>query len=583
MKRLAAPLAALLIFSLGFSLGAPSAASAATDVANFSVNVDQASGTQGGMYVSGQGFNSSSKSAASSLTQAAGTCTFNSMLSELLSSFITYLLEALVSDAVTETPLILFKAPVHDSINAAQGKATRAKEVCAWAPYGFCVLPSLDSIAYCFVNQIIDYIGKATVEWIKTGFQGSPAFIDDPEKFFTNAVDTVAGNLLNQISDGLLCEPWRAQVQVKLLNEHTSSFKNNAGCKLSEISDKWESFADGDSDSFSWDLQYSYSQDPYNNPVGSLIEARNAFNVQLASTKNGLQVQAGWSNGFLQVKDPETGRITTPGRVIESQLNRRLGNAENRLLIADEFDEIINTLVNELVKMALSELFDGDGDSESEDGELEAEIEYEDDEEDDSSDDSTDEEEETDPDGGTDGEGTDLDAACVLVDDEVDEGDTATAKATVSGYVGFIYFDWTGEASLANSFSQSSSATTSTATAVFNDEGRYDLEIRVADEDWDGEVETITCPTLEVHEDFAVSCTVSDSTITPGERVTYTSSVVGADGEITDRDWGGATSGLGESIEKTYGSTGTYSVHVEIADEEGNREEADCPTVTVAN
>ncbi len=581
MKRLAAPLAALLIFSLV----APSAiaATAGSGSAVSSVNVSTASlgNTQGGMVINGQGFDASSQDAAGALAQAGGTCVFNSMLSELLSSFIGYLLEALASDAAEEATVGLMRVPIQTDLGTSGAqKAQRAKDVCAWAPFGFCVLPSLDSIAFCFVNQIVDYIGKATVEWIKTGFQGSPAFIDNPEKFFANAVDTVAGNLLNQISDGLLCEPWRAQIQAKLLNEHTASFQNSAnGCRLSEVSDKWESFANGDS--FDWGLQYSYSQSPYNNPAGSLIEARNAFNVQLANTSNGLQVQAGWSNGFLQVKDPETGRITTPGRVIESQLNRRLGNAESRLLIADEFDEIVNTLVNELVKMALSELFDGGEDSESRDGKLEYEIEYENGETY-----SNDEDEgggATDPDGGTDGRGADLTGSCVLVNSEVDEGDVATAKATVSGWVGAIYFNWTGEASLANSFSQSSVATTSTATAVFNDEGRYDLELRVGDEDWDSEVETITCPTLEVHEDFAVTCTVDDATIRPGEGVTYTSHVDGADGDIVDRDWGGAASGLGASLDKTYGSAGTYRVHVEIADEEGNRERVDCPTVTVAN
>ena len=54
---------------------------------------------------------------------------------------------------------------------------------------------------------------------------------------------------------------------------------------------------------------------------------------------------------------------------------------------------------------------------------------------------------------------------------------------------------------------------------------------------------------------------------------------MGNDGAIVDHDWGGAASGLGSSIQKTYSSVGTYNVHVEVADEEGNRKEAQCPTV----
>jgi hypothetical protein len=551
---------------------------------SFTVDTSKVDKTQGGMYVDDEGFQGSQGDVGGALAQGSAQCTFGSMLSEMLSSFISYLLESLLSDKATELTTKFLEVPTRDDVTAAQGKAVRAKEVCAWAPFGFCVLPSLDSIAFCFINQVIDYIGKATVEWIKTGFQGSPAFIDDPEKFFTNAIDSVAGNLLNQISDGLLCEPWRAQIQFQLLNEHVSGFNQSAGgCKLSEVSDRWEEFAEG-GDFFSWDLQYAYTQNPYNNPLGSYVEAKNNFNIQLDEVRNGLQIQAGWNNGFLNVKDPETGRTTTPGRVIEDQLNRRLGLSEQRLLIADEFDEIINTLVNELIKLALSELLDG-GDSESEDGELDASFDFGYGGRADAIGDDYDGNGGNDgggggngggngcndPDGGCDGIGSDLEVSCQFDDDRILENETATVRAIVTGAVGTVTYDWDDD------FTGSASSTSKT----FADEGNYFALVRVSDQDWDEEEDTATC-SVRVSEDFEVVCTVDKTRAETGERVLYTATVTGNDGDVVDYDWGGAASGTGRSISKRYSTRNTYSVHVEAVDEEGNRERVACPDVVVA-
>jgi hypothetical protein len=582
MRRFIVAIAAIALFvptasafAVVSSMGSDGSTGGVGESAAFTLDTSGVDNTQGGKYQNGQGFNGTQANVAEGIAGAAVQCTFTSGLSEFLKSLIEHLIGSIIEETTTLVPIYLTSVPTFDVPSNWNEAPQRAKEVCSLQIWGFCILPSLDSIAYCFINEIIHYIGQATIEWIKTGFQGSPAFVDDPEKFFTNAVDSAAGQFINQITDGLLCEPWRAQVQLRLLNEHVGSFQQQAqGCRLSEVSDKWEDFTNGKY--FNWDLQYAYTQNPYNNPRGSLIEARNGLNAQVNATQHGLEVQLGWSDGFLHVKDPETGRITTPGRVLESQINRRLGNAENRLLIADEFDEVVNTLVNELVRIALSEVFDGDGGSESEDGQLEGEFEGgggegggEDNEQQGGGETGG---------GGTAGggqpapTGTNLEASCDVSDTEVLEGQRVVFSAGTTGAVGAVSFDWDGDLA---AFGQ-------TASTTFAEEGTYRVSVLATDHDFDNESDRATCPAVRVIEDFAVSCTVSDTSPKRGERVTYTAVVSGADGEIADYDWGGAASGLGESIDETYGSAGTYRVHVEVADEEGNRRTADCPNVVVA-
>jgi hypothetical protein len=547
---------------------------------SFTVNTSKVDKTQGGMYVDDESFQGSQGDVGGALAQGSAQCTFGSMLSEMLSSFISYLLESLLSDKATELSTKFLEVPTRDDVTAAQGKAVRAKEVCAWAPFGFCVLPSLDSIAFCFINQVIDYIGKATVEWIKTGFQGSPAFIDDPGKFFRDATDSIAGGLLNEITDGLLCEPFRANVQLRLLNEHVGSYRQRAGgCKLSEVSDRWEDWANGDFVNLS--THYAATQNTFGNEWGSYLESQYELQRRIAGGTKTLEVEVGWNDGFLNVKDPETGKVTTPGRVIESQLNRRLGLAENRLIIADEFDEVINTLVNELVKLALNELLNGD-DGGGDDGPSGITGGGSGGDDDDSSGDDGDDTGSgggddngggngcNDPDGGCDGIGSDLEVSCRFDDDRILENETATARAIVTGAVGTITYDWDED------FTGSASSTSKT----FRDEGTYVARIRVSDQDWDDEEDTATC-SVRVSEDFKVVCTVDKARAETGERVLYTATVTGNDGDVVDYDWGGAASGTGRSISKRYSTRNTYSVHVEAVDEEGNRERVACPDVVV--
>ena len=109
-------------------------------------------------------------------------------------------------------------------------------------------------------------------------------------------------------------------------------------------------------ENFSWDDWMSYTQNPYNNPFGATIYGQIELNKRIASSLGIQSTLLDWGGGFFSSKDPKTGEIRTPGSVIEKQLNDRLGSGQRRLEIADEFDEVVNALVNQLIKIAISEV-----------------------------------------------------------------------------------------------------------------------------------------------------------------------------------------------------------------------------------
>lgn len=213
---------------------------------------------------------------------------------------------------------------------------------------------SWDQVGWCMVNALIESIGAATVAWINGGFQGNPVFIEDPEMFFAQIADQQAGAFLAELSNGFLCGPIQNIVRVNLAENYNSQFSPYGSCTFSAISGNLEQFMSGQG-GFNWVDWQTYTQNPQNNPFGATIAGQIELDRRISSAVGVQSTVASWGSGFLSSRDPETGKITSPGTVIEKQVNERLGSGQRRLEMADEFDEVVNALVNQLIKIAISE------------------------------------------------------------------------------------------------------------------------------------------------------------------------------------------------------------------------------------
>lgn len=214
---------------------------------------------------------------------------------------------------------------------------------------------SWDQVGFCLVNSIIHYIGQSTVQWINTGFQGNPAFVQDPGQFFTDIADIQAGAFLNEITDGLACTPFQELIRINLAstyNAQNGPFIQQ--CSFSAISGNLEQFMSGET--FGWQDFISYTQVPQNNPFGATYMAQVQLDNRIARALGTQNQLLAWGRGFLSATDPNTGKIISPGSVIEGQVNQRLFAGQNRLNIADEFDEIVDALVNQLITISLTKV-----------------------------------------------------------------------------------------------------------------------------------------------------------------------------------------------------------------------------------
>jgi hypothetical protein len=225
----------------------------------------------------------------------------------------------------------------------------------------------LDAVVWDVANTLIKNITASTIEWINSGFDGSPSFVTDPEGFFTDVGDQIAGSWIEGLGPigRILCSPFDLQIRLALGFGYMGrgDYYFTVGCRLSDVQKNiYNAFTGGQWGADGWQNWISISQ-PQNNAFGVYIRAENDM-LMRAAEKVGIQkTELSWGNGFRSFKkckpnpyEPEEQicENTTPGAVIETQLNSVIGSGQRKLEVADEINEIADALLNQLMNKIFS-------------------------------------------------------------------------------------------------------------------------------------------------------------------------------------------------------------------------------------
>jgi hypothetical protein len=256
-------------------------------------------------------------------------------------------------------------------------KKNEQKEVAIVVPYtgGLVKLPSLDTIGIFFAKLAIERIFDSTIKWINGGFEGNPAFISDPNGFFLNIADGIAGDYIYGSDVGFLCSPFQSSLRLSLALNYslsTGRYNRTSQCTLSGIIDNVDDFYT-DFSKGGWDSWFQVTQNPSYNPYSGYLAAENELTSRIAAAVGAENQKLDWGKGFLSrpgdcVDFGDLGNGTdgcreyapdkTPGVVIEGQLENVLGTGVRQLELADEFDELINALLSQLLQRTI---FGGEG------------------------------------------------------------------------------------------------------------------------------------------------------------------------------------------------------------------------------
>jgi len=252
-----------------------------------------------------------------------------------------------------------------------------------WPPSPTAALPclaggfSLDCIAWLIGKTLLHAISQQIIGWIQGGngterffdalgentFLGGPLFVTNWEEFLINAADTASGYFINELELTELCEPFRIPIQRQarsyIFGKGQPLFES-ARCTITDIIGNLQTFYGDFHAGGGWAMWEMTSQIPANNPyiVEMIVAEERTKRVVASILKNRLEASA--SEGFLGDQRCESipflGKIigedcdiVTPGQTIEEQLRDVFGSQIDQLNIADELDEILFALLQQLL------------------------------------------------------------------------------------------------------------------------------------------------------------------------------------------------------------------------------------------
>jgi len=239
-------------------------------------------------------------------------------------------------------------------------------------------------------NVIIDQFGDAIVNWIRNGFEGSPMFLSDPEGFFSDMANQASGAIIDDLNMEWLCDPLgKLRIDLDFFLPGTDRAKYR--CTFNDVAGNFKDIA-GRKDLSDWIdinvnmheqnivrlygsdyrqgglLMWLFTAQKKNNDMGRTIQtASDAFTAARVSVNFG-KFNLFKNGGFLGMRKcveyediplEEGGLMTTskclkyvdttPGQLVQDQLNQAAGGDLKRLHIADEVDEIIGALASTMV------------------------------------------------------------------------------------------------------------------------------------------------------------------------------------------------------------------------------------------
>lgn len=237
----------------------------------------------------------------------------------------------------------------------------------------------LNGLAWTVAKMTIQSITRSTVNWINSGFQGSPAFISDLNANLSVLSDTVANNFFQQLNQVAidatgfnLTSPFQDQITQRLRQEYYQTTGSLLGLNQYDLqghSADPRAFLSGNFSQGGFNAFFSASQNPANNPFGAYQIASNALwgQIDAAARQRNAEYIVGkgfsaWRGNCTQpsstVKLAKADQclgspIRTPGAVIEAQLENNLGTGIRQLELADSINEIVGALMGQLVNQVL--------------------------------------------------------------------------------------------------------------------------------------------------------------------------------------------------------------------------------------
>lgn len=251
-------------------------------------------------------------------------------------------------------------------------------------------LPSWDAMAYCIVNTMIIYIADSTIEWVNTGFDGNPAFLNNPDQFFKDLANQEKVAFIQGIAYGVnsnICGVFKSSIVSAVLSRYNKNQERYgqqgyqtggyggggtsapiSSCPFDQKPGQINAFLTGGfSQGGGWETWFEVTQNPMSNPYYTYFNTNDKLNQQVEAIKISNERELNWNNGYLSFKscpkdekDKTKCVTTTPGSLVQNQLDSTLNLGKNRLVLAEKFDQVVTAVVDQLITTAIDKALDRD-------------------------------------------------------------------------------------------------------------------------------------------------------------------------------------------------------------------------------
>lgn len=271
---------------------------------------------------------------------------------------------ALASGSVVSVPI----SDANSTVTSATTGATAASAATSAGFDGTINYKELtaDALLWAMAKQTLSGMVSSIVNWINTGFEGSPSFVQDLDRFLLNTADETLGRFLAEMEDlNFLCDPFRLDVRIALATIKSETRDNNApSCTISDALENVESFMSGNFNDGGWDAWLEITTQPETyTAYGQYLTAERLAEAKVEQAKTRESSLLSYGDGFLSSRicesiggegSLENCVISTPGKTIQDALAFQLEVGGRVLIEADEISEIIGALFSQLTKTAIT-------------------------------------------------------------------------------------------------------------------------------------------------------------------------------------------------------------------------------------
>ncbi|MEI8248941.1 MAG: hypothetical protein WCG07_00385 [Candidatus Taylorbacteria bacterium] len=210
----------------------------------------------------------------------------------------------------------------------------------------------LDHLATLIAKQILHQITASVINWINSGFQGSPSFITNPGGFFLNAADQISGAFLDKDTGPLknLCGSLGTDLSLTLALGQTFNNNKAYSCTLGSIFNNvknipgntrvngrsLDGFMKGDFSQGGWNGFLAVTQNPQNNGTGAYLQGHSDLLQAIGVKHNSINQQLLQGSGFLSWESCKNVPVASaPGLISSGAALPSLTNAYNNAINAD--------------------------------------------------------------------------------------------------------------------------------------------------------------------------------------------------------------------------------------------------------